>query len=170
MSRFYEKSNFLKNEQSYRKSTWNKLPLFFGDLQLFSWKFLSRTNSLGKIRQNSSVKIREKSEKFHLRGPAAQTMGSIEKLNIPFCSLQSTEQIICPSQLCGINIFWVTWLFLLWWHAKLKFSRIFQKNQFFSETMGRIDKLQKHASPIFLCSLRLWTSVFWFDPPSSRNL
>ena len=88
---------FLKNEQSYSKNTGNKLPLFFEDLKLFSWKFLSRINSLAKIRQNLSVKICENTEKFHLRGPAAQTMGSIQKLNIPFCSLQSTEQIICPS-------------------------------------------------------------------------
>ena len=84
-----------------------------------------------------------------------------------FCfggSLQSTEQIICPSQLCGINIFWVTWLFLLWWHAKLKFSRIFQKNPIFSETIAPIDKLQKPTSPIFLRSSRLWTSVFLIRP------
>ena len=88
---------FLKNEQSYSKNTGNKLPLFFEDLKLFSWKFLSRINSLAKIRQNLSVKIRENTEKFHLRGPAAQTMSSIQNFNIPFCSLQSTEQIICPS-------------------------------------------------------------------------
>ena len=160
---------FLKNEQSYSKNTGNKLPLFFEDLKLFSWKFLSRINSLATIRQNLSVKIRENTEKFHLQGPAAQTMGSIQKLNIPFCSLQSTEQIICPSQLCGINICWVTWLFLLWWHAKLKFSRIFQKNPIFSETIAPIDKLQKPTSPIFLRSSRLWTSVFWFDPHNSRK-
>ena len=54
---------------------------------------------MAKIRQNLSMKIRENSEKFHLRGPAAQTMGSIKKLGIPFCSPQSTEQIICSSQL-----------------------------------------------------------------------
>ena len=135
-----QKSNFLKNEQSYRKSTGNKLPLFFGDLQLFSWKFLSRTNSLAEIRQNSSVKIRENTEKFHLRGPAAQTIGSIEKLDIPFYSLQSTEQIICPSQPCGVNIFWATSFFLSEGHPKLKFSRIFHKNLIFSETIGPINK------------------------------
>ena len=89
--------NFLKNEQSYSKNTGNKLPLFFEDLKLFSWKFLSRINSLAKIRQNLSMKICENTEKFHLRGPAARTMSSIQKLNIPFCSLISTEQIICQS-------------------------------------------------------------------------
>ena len=76
--------------------------------QLFNWTFLSKTNSLAKIHEISSQKYAPETEKFHLRGSAAQTMGSIEKLDIPFCSLQSTEQIICPSQLCGMNIFWAT--------------------------------------------------------------
>ena len=40
---------FLKNEQSYSKNTGNKLLLFFEDLKLFSWTFLSITNILARI-------------------------------------------------------------------------------------------------------------------------
>ena len=99
---------FLKNEQSYSKNTGNKLPLFFEDLKLFSWTFLSITNILARIWKNSSKNYARDTKKFHLWGPAPQTMCSIEELDRPFCSLQSTEQIICQSQLCGMNIFWAT--------------------------------------------------------------
>ena len=37
---------------------------------------------MSKICKNSSVKNARDTEKFHLRGPVAQTMGSIEKLDI----------------------------------------------------------------------------------------
>ena len=56
LTRFHEKSIFLKNEQAYRKSTLNKLPLFFEDLQLFNWTFLSKINSLAKIHEISFQK------------------------------------------------------------------------------------------------------------------
>ena len=99
------------------------------------------TNTLAKIHENSSKKCASETEKFHLQGPTAQTMGSIQKLDIPFCSLQSTEQIICPWQLCGVNIFWATSFFLPRWHAKLNFLRIFHKNPIFFETISPINKL-----------------------------
>ena len=95
---------------------------------------------MAKIHEILSQKYGSETEKLHLRGSAAQTIGSIEKLDIPFCSLQSTEQIICPSQLCGVNIFWATSFFLSEGHPKLKFSRIFHKNLIFSETIGPINK------------------------------
>ena len=121
---------FLKNEQSYRKNTWNTLPLFFEDLKLFSWTFLSITNSLAKIWKNSSKKSARDTKKFHLWRPAPQTMGSIRKLYKPYCSLQSTEQIICPSKLCGVNIFGVTSFFLSEWRAT-KILANFNKNSIF---------------------------------------
>ena len=70
---------FLKNEQSYSKSTWPKLPLFFEDLKLFSWTFLSITNILAKIWKNSPKNNARDTKKFHLWHPAPQTKGSIRK-------------------------------------------------------------------------------------------
>ena len=94
-------------------------------------------------------KYAPKTEKFHLRGPASQTMGTIEKLNIPFCSHKFTERIICASQLCRVNIFWATSFILSRWHPKVNFLRIFYENSIFSETFGRIDKPWKLTHPIF---------------------
>ena len=75
-----QKSNFLKNKQFYRKSTWNKLQLFFGDQKLCIWTFLSRTDSLVKICKNRS-KIMHVTPKSSTYG-ALQTKPWVELKNV----------------------------------------------------------------------------------------
>ena len=48
---------------------------------------LSKIYDLNGHSENWLKKYACGSEKFHLGSPAAQTMGSIEKFDIPFCSL-----------------------------------------------------------------------------------
>ena len=62
---------FLKNEQSYSKSTGNKLPLLFEDLILFSCTFLSITNIFARIWKKfvQKFKLCAQHQKVPLTGP-----------------------------------------------------------------------------------------------------
>ena len=153
MTRFYEKLYFLKNGQSCRKSTGNNLPLFFENLQFFMWTFSSRTNSSAKICENLSQKYALKTKKFHLPGPAAQTLGNIEKLVIPFFVPYNPLKhylfiTILWSQYFSSYIF-----FSLWVTRGTKILAIFsQKSRFLAKLTARSTNLRNQLT--FLHALR----------------
>ena len=116
---------------------------------------------MDKICENSSQKCAPETEKFYLQGPTAQTMGSIQKLIYHFFSLLSTKQIICPSQLSGVNIFWGTSFFLSGGHPKQKVS--FTKIKFSRKLLVLSTNL-KNQLPLFFTLFEAVDNHFLIRP------
>ena len=120
LTRFHEKSIFLKNEQAYRKSTLNKLPLFFKDLQLFNLTFLSRTNNFAKIRKNSSGNMPPKPKSSNytalLRNPCVALQNFIYHF-VPHNLINKTSVLDKPAR----SIFFEKNHFFSQCHVRLKF-------------------------------------------------
>ena len=91
--------------------------------------------------------------------------------------LQCTDQIICPSPLCGVEIFWAIPFFLSEWHAKLKFLQIFHENRIFWKLSIRWTNKNNKPLPkiklnrFLFCILIIfkYLGVFWVQKCRQRS-